>query len=609
MNDNKPNKPKNADGTKNAEGTSPSKPHSVVFDEDGNAITSADATSRPIGHDHSWSPPSCCRRHYPSSRRRWHAHRLQHPASSAARSYPQGPSFGRSDVQSERWRAQVDPPKLPMLSSSCASQLGVVRHLHDLQRYFVEYNSRSPDGTPSAPQWRVARANKSIAKVDEYHYWSIVTGAACVSWEAWRDEFKKQALSPNWESETRRVFEGLQCQGSTLTAWQTFEKKAGECQMLLFGLPSHILTRVEDRLDDRGLSRSAISLPLLHDIIDRIFRTTELPAPPPATYTRQFRQSSATTSRPSAPSNVPNPSPVPPAQLNGRSLTAEEVQWINKKKLSDKSTNAGACARAFPDRNDLCYWCRKAGHKSRECSARETAATVANLSIDDLDEDGDVFAAMVEHDIDCTDASSVPLILVDVGLSADSPITTGLIDPGAASILMDVFIGPTLYKNSSFLIIPTSRHVDFILGLPFCLQHRLLEGAARLAKLMAEGRSVHAQSQYSHIGSLTVDDPSLQPTVVPSPHRQQRAEAIRADFADVLPNDIGNVDNYPEVSPTISKVRHRIDILPGVKPVARSGFRVPLAWKEAFFQEIEKHRRAGRLHPSSSPWAAPAFLL
>ncbi|ODN73920.1 hypothetical protein L202_07426 [Cryptococcus amylolentus CBS 6039] len=330
--------------------------------------------------------------------------------------------------------------------------------------------------------------------------------------------------------------------------------------------------------------RSEISLPLLRDIIDRIFRTTELPAPPPATYTWQFRQSSATTSRPSAPSNVPNPSSVPPAQLNGRSLTAEEVQWINKKKLPDKSTDAGACARAFLDRNDLCYWCRKAGHKSRKCAAREAAATVANLYIDNLNEDGDVFAAMVEHDIDCTDASSVPLILVDVGLSADSPITTGLIDPGAAintvsesfvqaaglrkenvkplkthmadgrpgplvdtRVRMDVFIGPTHYKNSSFLILPTPHCVDIIFGLPFCLHHRLLEGAARLDKLMAEGRSVHANPQFSNVCSLAVDDPTLQPTVLISPGRQQRIASIHTDFAEVLPSDIGNVENYPAV--------------------------------------------------------------
>ncbi|TYJ51194.1 hypothetical protein B9479_008249 [Cryptococcus floricola] len=287
---------------------------------------------------------------------------------------------------------------------------------------------------------------------------------------------------------------------------------------------------------------------------------------------------------------------------------------------------------------------------SPDCPRRHQLATVANVSIEDLDEEADdVFLAAVEDDIDHhPDHQSVPLILVDVGLSADSPIATGLIDPGAAintvserfvqraglrkekikslrtrmadgrpgphvdtRVMMDVFIGPTLYKSSPFLILssPASHQVDIILGLPFCLQHRLLEGATRLDKLMAEGHSVHAPPHLSNICSLAVDDPTLQPTVVPSSHRQQRAMAIQADFADVLPSDIGNVKNYPAVYSDTSRVRHHIDILPGVKPVARPGFRVPLAWKEAFFTEIEKHRRAGRLRPSSSPWAAPAFLI
>ncbi|ODN91487.1 LOW QUALITY PROTEIN: hypothetical protein L198_06007 [Cryptococcus wingfieldii CBS 7118] len=98
--------------------------------------------------------------------------------------------------------AQVDPPKLPMLSSLCASNLGVVCYLYDLQKYFAEYDSRFPNGTLSAPSG--GQANKSITKIDAYHYWSMVTGATCVSWEGWRDEFKKkQALSPNWKSETQ----------------------------------------------------------------------------------------------------------------------------------------------------------------------------------------------------------------------------------------------------------------------------------------------------------------------------------------------------------------------------------------------------------------------
>ncbi|ODN72661.1 hypothetical protein L198_08318 [Cryptococcus wingfieldii CBS 7118] len=310
--------------------------------------------------------------------------------------------------QTELQRAQVDPPKLPSLSSLCASNLGMVRHLHDLQKYFVEYDSRFPDSAPSTPQWRVSQANKSIAKVDAYHYWSMVTGAACVSWESWQDEFKKKALSPNWESETRRVFEGLQCQGSTLAAWTAFEEKAGECQMVLsdclgaitesdmrrklvFGLPSHILTRVEDRLEDRGLGRSVISLPLLRSIIDRTFRT-EHPTPPPAVYsstTRQFRPAPAATPRPSASPAAPTTSSNAPTHLNGRSLTPEEQGWITNRKLPPKSTDAGDRARDFLDKNKLCYFCRKAGHMSGQCPRRLEEAVVAHVNIDDIDEEGD----------------------------------------------------------------------------------------------------------------------------------------------------------------------------------------------------------------------------
>ncbi|ODN89605.1 hypothetical protein L198_06292 [Cryptococcus wingfieldii CBS 7118] len=163
--------------------------------------------------------------------------------------------------QAELQCAQVDPPKLPMLSSLCTSNLGVVRHLHDLQKYFIKYDSRFPDSTPSGPQWWVGQANRAIAKVDAYHYWSLVTGTTCVSWEGWCDEFKKKALSPNWESETRRVFEGLQCQGFTLAAWTAFEEKAGECQMVLSDCigPSPNPTCVENSC----LASPRISLPML----------------------------------------------------------------------------------------------------------------------------------------------------------------------------------------------------------------------------------------------------------------------------------------------------------------------------------------------------------
>ncbi|ODO00849.1 hypothetical protein L198_03176 [Cryptococcus wingfieldii CBS 7118] len=319
-------------------------------------------------------------------------------------------SLRLSDLQ----RAQVDPPKLPSLSSLCTSNLGVVRHLHDLQKYFVEYNSRFSDSTPSTPQWRVGQA-KSMAKVDAYHYWSMVTGAACVSWESWQDEFRKKALSPNWESETRRVFEGLQCQGSTLAAWTAdclgAITESDMHQKLLFGLPSHILTRVEDRLEDRGLGRSVISLPLLCSIIDRMFRT-EHPTPPPAAYsstTRQFRPAPAATPRPSASSAVPTTLSNAPTHLNGRPLTPKEQGWITNRKLPAKSTDAGDRARDFLDKNKLCYFCRKAGQMSGQCPRRLEEAVVAHVNIDNIDEEGDMFYAAVENDIDAAVRGGVPL--------------------------------------------------------------------------------------------------------------------------------------------------------------------------------------------------------
>ncbi|TYJ51149.1 hypothetical protein B9479_008296 [Cryptococcus floricola] len=71
---------------------------------------------------------------------------------------------------------------------------------------------------------------------------------------------------------------------------------------------------------------------------------------------------------------------------------------------------------------------------SPDCTRRRQLATVANVTIEDFDEEEDAaFLAAVEDDIDHQpDHQSVPLILVDVGLSADSPIATRLIDPGAA---------------------------------------------------------------------------------------------------------------------------------------------------------------------------------
>ncbi|UOH81077.1 hypothetical protein LQV05_003746 [Cryptococcus neoformans] len=94
-----------------------------------------------------------------------------------------------------------------------------------------------------------------------------------------------------------------------------------------------------------------------------------------------------------------------------------------------------------------------------------------------------------------------------------------------------------------------------------------------------------------------------------SSNRNSLSAAILRDFTDILPANISDVSHYPPICSSMSQVRHHINILPNTAPVAKAGFRVLLAWRETLRQEIEKHRAAGRLRPSSSPWAAPAFLI
>ncbi|ODN81956.1 hypothetical protein L202_02292 [Cryptococcus amylolentus CBS 6039] len=228
----------------------------------------------------------------------------------------------------------------------------------------------------------------------------------------------------------------------------------------------------------------------------------EAPAPTIPAYnssTQQPRPAPPPPARPLVPPPAPVITSAAPTTLNGHVLTSEEQGWINNRQLPNSATDAGIRARAFLNCNDLCIGAARRGTRV----------------------DGERFYRALEDDLNDDNPLLVPLIIVNIGLSADSPIATGLFDPGAAintvsesfvkmaglrkekvtplktrmadgrpgphvdtRVRVDVFIGQTLYKNSPFLIIPTSCHVDLILGLPFCLQHRLLEGAARLDKLI-----------------------------------------------------------------------------------------------------------------------------
>ncbi|OXG62170.1 hypothetical protein C351_03885, partial [Cryptococcus neoformans c8] len=139
--------------------------------------------------------------------------------------------------------------------------------------------------------------------------------------------------------------------------------------------------------------------------------------------------------------------------------------------------------------------------------------------------------------------------------------------------LVDVSIGATIYAATPFYAMPLGLKYRLILGLPFCHQHRLFDGAIHLNKLLLDGGSSYASLTNLQLNAIM---PCETPPV--SSNRNSLSAAILWDFTDILPANISDVSHYPPICSSMSQVCHRINILPNTAPVAKAGFRVPLAW-------------------------------
>lgn len=190
-----------------------------------------------------------------------------------------------------------------------------------------------------------------------------------------------------------------------------------------------------------------------------------------------------------------------------------------------------------------------------------------------------------------------------------SPVGTKMADNRAGPViekeyLVDVTIGDTTYAATPLYAMPLRPKYRLILSLPFRRQHRLFDGAICFNKLLLDGCSSYASLANPQLKAITsTETPTVSSTC------NSLSEAILRGSADILPANISDVSHYPPICSSMSQVRHHINILPDTTPVAMAGFRVPLVWLETHRQEIEKHGVAGRLRPSSSPWAALAFVI
>ncbi|PSS03898.1 hypothetical protein PHLCEN_2v3942, partial [Hermanssonia centrifuga] len=74
-------------------------------------------------------------------------------------------------------------------------------------------------------------------------------------------------------------------------------------------------------------------------------------------------------------------------------------------------------------------------------------------------------------------------------------------------------------------------------------------------------------------------------------------------FEDCFPADIPHLDELP------THVYHRFHLIDPNMVIARRQYECPKKYREAWRVLLEQHLAAGRLRPSSSPYASPAFLI
>lgn len=340
--------------------------------------------------------------------------------------------------------------------------------------------------------------------------------------------------------------------------------------------------------------------------------------------TRLLRYQSAFA--PIAPTRTPIAAVSPEA-----SSPIDIAQWLNPRLPLPKG-GAGRRARAHLASEQRCFLCRQPGHKSPDCPKRKEPTAIAAVSTFDHEEaefeqeEGEMFAEVLATHL--APELSVPPILLECRIGTNGSPFLALFDTGATVTLVDPSLitthqlqtypseqrrvvslaggarGPALQRrvgvevciqNQVFAlhgyVMPLHARYKVILGLDFIRSHGLLSGASRLGNLAPDLLG-------PVVASVTTAD-----------GYEDLRLAILHEYHDIFPDNIGEVANYPPICDANSKVRHHINLTPGAIPFKSASYRSPHMWRQQLIEEIQKHREAGRLRPSSSPWAAPAFLV
>ncbi|GAA6054862.1 hypothetical protein NBRC10513_006213 [Rhodotorula toruloides] len=184
--------------------------------------------------------------------------------------------------------------------------------------------------------------------------------------------------------------------------------------------------------------------------------------------------------------------------------------------------------------------------------------------------------------------------------------------------------------ETTLLVAPLEEPFSVILGAPFLRQHRiaislypdpqlLIEQAPPLEPIDLYADVEGPRTQLEALEELDHEDRdemlgTAMETLIARVEAQTdeekemaaRNEQVMADFADV----------FPDVLPALTKdylerttTRHRIKLVDTARTHNQRGFNVPRKWRERWKKMLDEHIAAGRLRPSTSPFASAAFII
>lgn len=225
---------------------------------------------------------------------------------------------------------------------------------------------------------------------------------------------------------------------------------------------------------------------------------------------------------------------------------------------------------------------------------------------------------------------------VSLALSSDITPSTALRLTHYTFVHLSLSNGLWTPGRTFFKIADTAPPFDLILGNPFIYRHRLtlsfypepsiIEPLSEqdllrpvFGPLPAKESGVWQEYELGDVGCVSLKDLEKAVLARISEFEEQadlerRAKTLWNEYPDMFPSSLppvklDSVIPPSELPPAASEIRHRINLIDPAKAPNQRGYACPQRYLEKWRFLLDEHLAAGRIRPSSSPFASPAFII